>query len=147
MSENNDQTSQQVHPDQPGQPDQMQAQAQEQEQEQEQAGYLSEIPSAQSYIKPVRSEVDESALIASQTGTLVEQLKTLSVSHPSVTVKLAAPLNHKLFNELVEKGYSVSKSSSFRSADGQHSESHTVTVALPEPQTRSYRNRFWLPFW
>ena len=115
--------------------------------------YLASVPSAHSFMQC--QQADESAVIATQSGELVEQLQSLSVQNPSVTVKLSAPLSPKLFNELVEKGYSVTKSSNFQSVNGQRTESHSVTVALPQshwdmPRTPMFRpllSRFWYPFW
>jgi hypothetical protein len=93
------------------------------------SSYLSEVPDAQTHMQS--QPVDESAVISTQTSVLLEKLKSLSSSNPSVTVELTSPLNYQLYNELVNKGYSVSKSSSYRSTNGQRTESHTVTVSLP----------------
>jgi hypothetical protein len=97
------------------------------------SSYLSEVPDAQTHMQ-CQPPVDESVVISTQTSTLLEKLKSLSSSNPSVTVELTSPLNYQLYNELVSKGYSVSKSSSYRSTNGQRTESHTVTVSLPGHQ-------------
>jgi hypothetical protein len=101
--------------------------------------YLTAVPPASSFAMDVRQ---------SQIPTVVEMTKTLSPTNPYVTFELSMPLDQVLYDELVGKGYSVTRNSGWTNVNGKCTEKHCVTVALPSTYVRRMfepRPIFWSP--
>lgn len=106
--------------------------------------YLSAVPAANTI---VQSDLE---VRQSQVAVVVENVSSLSTNNSVVTFELQTPLDPQLARELVDKGYSVSRSSKWTCTNGCNSESHQVTVSLPNNQSMFSRiPRFTFPprFW
>lgn len=117
--------------------------------EPEKVSYLNSIPDASTFLAATEQpELDLDVIRQAQTTVVQEKCAELSPSNPSVEFDLDRPLDSTLFSELVNKGYWVSRSSTYSSVNGEEKAVHNVSVSLPRPRPRpTYSSLFFRPTW